>query len=96
MKGYAMLRSILMATATGLSLVLLGPPGAFGQDVGADVSGGAGIFRPKNPETRKKAAKPATPVTKPSTPTRARPRGTRVTTPANDDRVEDLLEKGNE
>ena len=23
-----------------------------GQDVGADVGGGAGIFRPKNPETK--------------------------------------------
>ena len=96
MKDYAMLRSILVATATGLGLVLLGAPGAFGQDVGADVSGGAGLFRPKNPETRKKPGKPATPVTKPGTSTRATPRVTRVTTPANDDRVEDLLEKGNE
>ncbi len=94
MKDYAMVRSTL--AAMGLGLVLLGAPAALGQDVGADVSGGAGIFRPKNPETRKKTAKPATPVTKPSTSTRATPRGTRVTTPANDDRVEDLLEKGNE
>lgn len=96
MKDYAMVRSILVATAMGLGLVLLGAPATFGQDVGADVSGGAGIFRPKNPETRKKTAKPATPVTKPGTSTRATPRVTRVTTPANDDRVEDLLEKGNE
>ena len=97
MKDYAMVRSILMATAMGRGLVLLlGAPATFGQDVGADVSGGAGIFRPKNPETRKKTAKPATPVTKPGTSTRATPRVTRVTTPANDDRVEDLLEKGNE
>ncbi len=57
MKDYAMLRSILVATAMGLGLVLLGAPGVFGQDVGADVSGGAGIFRPKNPETRKKTGK---------------------------------------
>jgi tetratricopeptide (TPR) repeat protein len=96
MKDYARVRSILVATGMGLGLVLLGAPGAFGQDVGADVSGGAGIFRPKNPETRKKAAKPATPVTKPGTSTRAAPRATRVATPANDDRLEDLLEKGNE
>ncbi len=96
MKDYAMVRSILVATAMVLGLVLLGAPATFGQDVGADVSGGAGIFRPKNPETRKKTAKPATPVTKPGTSTRPTPRVTRVTTPANDDRVEDLLEKGNE
>lgn len=96
MKDYARVRLILVATALGLGLILLSAPGAFGQDVGADVSGGAGIFRPKNPETRKKTTKPATPVTKPSTSTRATPRGTRVVTPANDDRVEDLLEKGNE
>jgi hypothetical protein len=32
---------------------------AFGQDVGADVGAGAGIFRAKNPET-KKSAKPTT------------------------------------
>ena len=96
MKDYARVRLILVATAIGLGLLLLSVPGAFGQDVGADVSGGAGIFRPKNPETRKKTTKPATPVTKPGTSTRATPRGTRVATPAHDDRVEDLLEKGNE
>src|SRR6187431_2082067 len=69
---------------------------SLGQDVGADVGRGAGIFRPKNPETKKRASKPATPVTKPSTSTRATARPTRVTAPANDDRVEDLLDKGNE
>jgi tetratricopeptide (TPR) repeat protein len=94
MKELAMVRSVLVTTALGLGLMLLSAPGAFGQAVGADVGGGAGIFRPKNPETRKRTAKPATPVTKPGTTSRAR--GARVTPPANDDRVEDLLDKGNE
>ena len=96
MKDYAMVRSILAATAMGLGLMLLGAPSTFGQAVGADVGGGAGIFRPKNPETKKRTAKPATPVTKTGTSTRVAPRSTRVTAPANDDRIEDLLEKGNE
>ena len=96
MKDHAMVRSILAAMAMGLVLMLLGAPSTFGQAVGADVGGGAGIFRPKNPETKKRAAKPATPVTKTGTSARVAPRSTRVTAPANDDRIEDLLEKGNE
>lgn len=61
---------------------------AVAQDVGADVGGGAGIFRPKNPEIKKRTTR--------TTPVR---RGTRTTTAptANvDDKIEDLLEKGNE
>ena len=97
MREYAILRLILMAAAVVLSLTLLSVPGAFGQAVGGDVGGGAGIFRPKNPETRKRASKPATPVTKPGTTTsRSTTRTTRATVAANDDRVEDLLDKGNE
>ncbi len=97
MKEYAILRLILMTAAIVLSLTVFTVPGAFGQAVGGDVGGGAGIFRPKNPET-KRASKPATPVTKPST-TRTTTRTTRTTRPTpavNDDRVEDLLDKGNE
>ena len=96
MKDFAMVRSILVAMALGLGLLLLGTPSTLAQAVGADVGGGAGIFRPKNPETRKRTGKPATPVTKPGTSTRATPRPTRVAAPVNDDRVEDLLDKGNE
>src|SRR6185503_14446356 len=54
----------------------------------SDVGGSAGIFRAKNPETKKKGTKPASATAKP---------GTR-TTPARSnvaERVEDLLEKGN-
>ena len=59
------------------------------QDVGGDISGGAGIFRAKNPETKKKAGtatKPAGRTTGPANP--------RVSNVA--ERVEDLLDKGNE
>lgn len=95
MKDYAMVRVILLGAISVLSVVLLAAPGTLAQDVGADVGGGAGIFRPKNPETRKRTGKPATPVTKPTTSPRSG-RTTRPVTAANDDRVEDLLEKGNE
>lgn len=59
------------------------------QDIGVDVGGAAGIFRPKNPEAKRRANR-TTPVVK---------RGTRATAPAGpavEDRIEDLLDKGNE
>jgi superkiller protein 3 len=98
MKAYAMVRAAFTFVALCLSLLLNGGA-AFGQDVGAEVGGGAGIFRPRNPETRKSRPKPMTPVTKPST----RP-GTRsnraaaaaAAAAAAEERVEDLLAKGNE
>src|ERR1700741_2814285 len=66
---------------------------ALGQDPGSDIGGSAGIFRPRNPET-KKATKPATGTGTKSTgrttgPTRPRPS-------AVAERVEELLDKGNE
>jgi len=65
-----------------LICLLLGTAAAFGQDVGGDAS--AGIFRAKNPE----AGRRRPPVR----------RGTRTTASnsAVEDRVEDLLGKGNE
>ncbi len=69
-----------------LLLFALGVVGALGQDVGADVGGGAGIFRAKNPEARRRTRPPGR-------------RGTRTPAAANssvEDRVEDLLGKGNE
>jgi tetratricopeptide (TPR) repeat protein len=59
------------------------------QDVGGDVGGGAGIFRAKNPETKKSAAKPGT---KPA----SRTAGSTRVRPANAERIEELLDKGNE
>ncbi len=63
------------------------------QTVGAEVGGGAGIFRPKNPETKKR--------TKPATATASGGRTTSRTgraaaAAALNDRVEELLEKANE
>jgi len=96
MKAYAIVRSVLATGVLGLGFTLAAAPNVLGQDVGADVGGGAGIFRPKNPETKKRTAKPATPVTKPSTSARSGARVTRPATPAADDRVEELLDKGNQ
>ena len=61
------------------------------QDVGGDVGGGAGIFRPKNPEA-KRATRPTTPATGGRTPRTTKP-------PANsavNEHFEELLAKGNE
>src|SRR5882724_3047495 len=92
MKAYAMLRTVwILAACSGLSLFAVS---ALGQDVGADVGPGAGIFRAKNPETKKRATKPLTPIVKPSN--RATARTTRPTNSSVEDRIEDLLDKGNE
>lgn len=96
MKAYAMVRVILVVAVVCLGLALAGSPTVFGQDVGADVGGGAGIFRPKNPETKKRANKPLTPVTKPTTSGKSGARGGRTNASPADDRFEDLLDKGNQ
>ena len=79
----AMLRA---AVFTSLALVTVASVHA--QDVGGDVGGGAGIFRAKNPETKKNAPKSGT---------AAKPAG-RSAAPSRAvaERVEDLLDKGNE
>ena len=66
--------------------LLLGASGssAVAQSVGDDI--GAGVFKPKNPETKRRTPKPAKPVTKP----------TRKPDTALDDRIDDLLDKGND
>lgn len=66
------------------------------QDVGADVGGGAGIFRPKNPETKRRPAKTVSPSIKRTTGSRATTTATATNAAADAERVEDLLEKGNE
>lgn len=90
MNVYATLRPVLIAFAVCAASIWL-PLNVYGQDVGAEIGGGAGIFRPKNPETKKRTGKPMTPVTKPGT--RAT---TRRTSPAVDERVEEMLGRGNE
>ena len=88
MRANAILRAAVLSFAA-LCLTLSAFALVLAQDVGADVGGGAGIFRAKNPET-KKGAKPAgaKPTGKSSASNRAR-------ASAVAERVEDLLEKGN-
>ena len=85
----AVLRSMVLSSAV-LCLSLGVVANALAQDVGID-PGGAGLFRAKNPET-KKSAKPAAGTKPPSRTTGAtRPSRSNVA-----ERVEDLLDKGNE
>ena len=88
MSTNAILRAaVLISAALCLSLAM----GAtvFGQDVGVDV--GAGVFKPKNPES-KRTTKPVTTGTRPANRT-----GTaKPVTPNVAEKVEDLLDKGNE
>ena len=106
MRAYAIVRAVWMSAAVLCLSLSLSALRASAQDVGADVGGGAGIFRPKNPETKivrstkkdpepkKRPAKPLTPVANPSPRTTSRRTTTRS---ANvEDRVEELLDKGNQ
>ena len=90
MSNKALLRVAVLSLAA-LCLSLWTVSAALGQDPGSDIGGGAGIFRPKNPET-KKPPKPNTgtkPPTRTTGPTHPRPA-------AVTERVEELLDKGNE
>src|SRR5688500_3000338 len=89
MSANAILRAAFLSSAAFcLNFSTAGP--ALGQDVGGDV-GGASIFRARNPETKKK---PGSTTAKPSA--TGRP-GTRTApSRAVAERIEDLLEKGNE
>ena len=81
MKGSAIFRSALAVFAFSLGLSLAGIS-ALGQDVGADVGGGAGIFRAKNPEAKKRTVR--------TTPT-SRRGGTRTNAASSgaEDRIEE-------
>ncbi len=92
MKAYAQLRAVLTSGVLFLSLLLPGP-GICAQSVGADVRGGAGIFRPRNPEIQRRA-KASTTITRPSS--RASSRSARARIAKVGERSEDLLEKGNQ
>jgi tetratricopeptide (TPR) repeat protein len=80
-------RSILMFIALLSSFNLLSAR-VVAQDVGADVGGGAGVFRAKNPETKKRPPR--------TTPIGGAHRLPRATTAPAQEKVEDLLDKGNE
>jgi tetratricopeptide (TPR) repeat protein len=77
--------ALLVSAALGLSLCVSAV--SLAQDVGADVGGGA--FRAKNPETKKKGTKPPA-----GSKSGSRNPGAGAARVA--ERVEDLLEKGNE
>lgn len=86
MRANAILRAVcLISAALCLSLSFAGV--VLAQDVGSDVGGGAGIFRAKNPESKKKGTKTAA-TAKPGT----KPTASRGNVA---ERVEDLLDKGN-
>lgn len=87
MSTNAILRALVLSSAA-LCLSLCTFASVHAQDVGGDVGGGAGIFRAKNPETKKSATKPGTgakPAGRSAAPSRAVA-----------ERMEDLLDKGNE
>ncbi|HEU0253888.1 MAG TPA: tetratricopeptide repeat protein [Pyrinomonadaceae bacterium] len=90
MRTNAILRAALVSSAA-LCLSLGMSAAVLAQDVGVDVGGG-GIFRAKNPETKKSGNKPAATGTKPGN----RPAGTARPRPNVAERVEELLDKGNE
>lgn len=90
MRASSSFRFILLFAVISASLSLANLR-ALGQDVGAELGGAAGIFRPKNPETKKRTVKPSAgtkraPVSHASGSTNA----------GIAERVEDLLDKGNE
>ena len=94
MKGLGILRAVLLLSAVCFGLCLSGSV-AVAQDVGADIGGGAGIFRAKNPEAKKKSTKPTTTTgTTGSKPSNRGTGGTRASA-ATAERVEDLLDNGN-
>lgn len=93
MTRYAIIRALWICAVLGLAVMLVHETVA-AQEVGAEIGGGAGIFRPKNPETKKQPAKALTPVTKPSN--RTTPRRSANSSSGIAERVEDLLVKGNE
>jgi tetratricopeptide (TPR) repeat protein len=90
MRAPSIFRSLLTFTVISAAIGLAGTC-VLAQDVGADIIGGAGIFRPKNPELRKRTR--TTPTTRRG-PTAARP--TTSASTVSEDRIEDLLEKGNQ
>jgi tetratricopeptide (TPR) repeat protein len=79
-------RAVLFTAALCVG-VYFGVGDVLAQDVGVDPGGGGGLFRAKNPETKKKSK------TGPTTP---KPSNRTKTSAANiEDRVEDLLDSGN-
>lgn len=89
MRANAILRAALLSSAA-LCLTLSASALVFAQDVGAGVGGGAGIFRAKNPETKKTTNKSGTAKSSGKSTASNRAKASAVA-----ERIEDLLDKGN-
>jgi tetratricopeptide (TPR) repeat protein len=91
MKVNTILRVVVMSVAFSFCVAMVAVA-VNAQDVGGDIGGGAGIFKPRNPETKKSTLKNVKPVTKPTR--------TPVKKPAPsvdlENRIEELLDKGND
>jgi len=87
MKVCSIFRSVIsfMILTIGLSMAGIA---VFAQDIGVDVGGAAGVFRPKNPEAKKR--------NKPAPTRRGTPAHTTAVGANAEDRIEELLDKGNE
>ena len=99
MSFYNRLRTTSIVALALCAVLLLSPAQTVrGQEAGGDFGGGAGIFRPKNPETKSKrrtsgGSRPTNPRPKPK-PGRGKPAGP---SPAEiEEMVEDKLDEGNE
>jgi tetratricopeptide (TPR) repeat protein len=90
MRAPSIFRLVLALTSLSVGLSLAGVC-AQAQDIGVDVGGAAGIFRPKNPEAKKRTNRPSPVVRRGSA-----SRTTGATNAAVEDRIEELLDKGNQ
>lgn len=94
MKGYGILRMTFRIAALSLCTLLSVAGAINGQEAGGDLGGGAGIFRPKNPETNRRR----TPGIKPPTVrTTGRGNASPRTIPPEviEERFEEALDEGN-
>ena len=89
MRASSIFRILFLSIALSACVSLAGIS-ATGQNVGADIGGGAGIFRPKNPETKRRAGKSS------GTKRGSTSRSSGAASVSIDERVDDLLEKGNQ
>ncbi len=89
MKAYATVRRMARVLAVACVIATASGFAVFGQNVGSDIGGG--IFRPKNPETKRGTGKTPRPITKPS---RNAPK--KNPSAELEARIEELLDKGND
>src|SRR5450432_598912 len=88
MRVNAILRVVVTSVAFSFCVAMVASVRA--QDVGGDIGGG--IFKPRNPETKKSTLKNVKPVTKP---TRTPPKKPAPSVEL-ENRIEELLDKGND